>query len=177
MTGERTATDRASASSPAIDFSNRGRHAFHVLEGAPLVGITTEPLAVVKTEMSRQQRDAIDAFGQVVITIEPAFQQQVADTLTSRERSPGRRMQMADTWSTPAVAFLRNVIVSAARSLSRRGGAKPRTALVAHQPAQQQSAWQRVSIGVGLPAAPGRQATSGREDSFPDQARRGNHER
>ncbi len=178
MTGERTATDRASASSPAININIRDRHGLHVLEDAPLVGITTKRRAVEKTEMTRQQRDAIDAFGQSVITIEQAFPPQVADSPTSQERSPGRGLQMADAWPTRKAGFLRNLIDNAAQSLSRRGGANPRTVPVAHQPAQQQSAWQRVSIGVGLPAAPGRQATPGREDSFPDQAApRGNYER
>ena len=154
MIGERTATDRAPTSSPAINFDDPGRHGFRVLQGAPLVGITTKPLAIVGTEMTPQQRDAINAFGQVVLTIEQAFPQELADTPTSQERSPGRGLQMADAWFKHAAAFLRNVIDSAAKSLSRRGGAKPRTAPAAHQPAQPQSAWQRVGIGVGLPASP-----------------------
>jgi len=172
MTGERTATDRASASSPAIIVSDRGRHGFPVLEGAPLVGITTKPLPVVKTEMTGQQRDAINAFGRSMITIEQAFPQEVEDTPKSRERSPGRGLQMADAWSRHAAEFLGNVIDRTARSLNRRDGAKLRSAPVAHQPAQQQSAWQRVSIGVGLPASPGRQATRGREDPFSGQSTR-----
>ncbi len=150
----------------------------HVLQGAPLVGITTKPPPVMQTELTRQQRDAIDAFGRSVITIEQAFaQQQGADTPTSREGSSDHGWRIADAWSTHAAAFLRNVIDNAAKPLSRRDGAKPRTA-PADQPAQQSSVWQRVSLGVGLPAASGRQATRGREDSFPDQtARRGSYER
>jgi hypothetical protein len=178
MTAKRTATDRVSASSPAIEINNRDRHGLHVLQGAPLVGITTKPPPVTKTELTRQQRDAIDAFGRSVITVEQAFPQP-ADTATSQERSSGRGWRIADAWSTHAAAFLRNVIDNAAKPLSRRDGAKPRTAAVAHQPAQQPSVWQRVSIGVGLPSAPGRQATRGREDSFADHqtAGRGSYER
>ncbi len=167
MTGRSTATDRASASSPAININNRDRHGLHVLEGAPLVGITTKPRAVEKTEMTRQQRDAIKAFGQSVITIEQAFPQEVADTPSSQERSP---MQMADAWSTHAVEFLRDLIDSTARSLSRRDGTKPQAAPVAHHSTQQQSVWQRMSIRAGLPPPRGGQATRGRDDSFPDQA-------
>ncbi len=150
MTGDRIATDRASASSPATNSNSPGRHGFRVLEETPPLGITTNSLPVVKTQMTHQQRDAIKAFGQLVITIEQAFPQEVADTPTSRERSLGRGRQMADAWSTHAAGFLRNVIDTAARSLSRRGGAKLQAAPVAHQPAQQQSVWQRVGIGVGL---------------------------
>ncbi len=69
----------------------------------------------MKTEMTRPQRDAIDAFGRSVITIEQAFPQQVADTPTLQERSPGRGWRMADAWFTHAAAFLGNVIDSAAR--------------------------------------------------------------
>jgi hypothetical protein len=42
--------------------------------------ITIKPLAAVKTELTRQQRAAIKAFGQFVITLEDAFPQEVADT-------------------------------------------------------------------------------------------------
>ncbi len=154
MTGKRTAADRASASSPAITFNDRGRHGFRVLQGAPLIGITTKPLAVVKAKMTPQQREAINAFGQSVITIEQVFAQAVPDNPTSQQRSPSGGLQMADACSTHTAAFLRNMMNSTANSLSHRNGAKPQTAPAAHQPAQPQSAWQRVSIGVGLPASP-----------------------
>ncbi len=107
MSGESTATERVSASSAAINING-----FRVLEGAPLVGIITKPRAVVKTEMTRQQRDAIRALGRSVITIEQAFPREVADAPTLQERSPGRCLQMADAWSTHAAEFLRNVIES-----------------------------------------------------------------
>ncbi len=42
--------------------------------------ITTKPLAAVKTELTRQQRAAIEAFGRFVLTLEDAFPQEVADT-------------------------------------------------------------------------------------------------
>ncbi len=170
MTGDRATTDRASASSPAINLNNQDRHGFHALEGAPPARITTKPLGVVRSEITAQQRDAIKAFGRLVITIEQAFPQEVADTPTSRTISRPRPGDRPEARSAHAAEFLRNVIDSTARSLSRRGEAKPRTAPQAYQPAQQQSAWQRASIGVGLPASPCGQPTRGRHDFLAGQA-------
>ncbi len=128
VTGDRTATHRAPAASPALGINSRDRQRFRVLQGAPLVGITTKPLPVVKTRMTPQQRDAIKAFGQLAITIEQAFPRGVADTPTSQQSSPGRgpadgqRLVYARSMS-----LLRNVVDSTAKSLSR-DGEKPQSA-------------------------------------------------
>jgi hypothetical protein len=177
MTADRATTDRASASSPAIDLNSQDRHGFHALQGAPPAGITKPP-GVVKSEMTAQQRDAIKAFGQLVITIEQAFPQAVADAPASRTITRPGPGDGREARSAHAAEFLRNVIDSTARSLSRRGEATPRTVPEAYPPAQRQSAWQRASIGVGLPASPSRQPTQGRHDPFSGQATsRGSYER
>ncbi|MGO9975556.1 MAG: hypothetical protein ACLP01_22710 [Solirubrobacteraceae bacterium] len=90
--------------------------------------MTTKPLPVVKTEMTTQQRAAIEAFGQVVITIEEAFPQEVADTPNIARRITRSGLQMADRLVHAQHEFLRSVIDSAAKSLRIRDGAKPQAA-------------------------------------------------
>ncbi len=127
MTSKRTATHRASGSSPTIN--NRNRHGFCVLEGVPPAEVTTKPVPVVKTELTCQQRAAIEAFGQFVVTIEEAFPHKVADTSTAAKRiTRSGGLQMADRVVHKPHEFLRSVIDRTAKSLRIRDGEKPQTA-------------------------------------------------
>lgn len=58
--------------------------------------ITTKPAPVVKTGLTRQQRAAIEAFGQFVITIEEAFPQEVADTSNASKSITRSGLQMTE---------------------------------------------------------------------------------
>ncbi len=88
--------------------------------------ITTKPLPVVKTAMTRQQRAAIKAFGQLVIAIEEAFPQEAADTSNVAKKITESGLQMADRLVHTQRGLVRNVIDSTAKSHRRR--AKPQTA-------------------------------------------------
>jgi hypothetical protein len=88
----------------------------------------TKPLPVVKTDMTRQQRAAIKAFGQVVSTIEEAFPHEVADTSNVPRRITRSALQLADRLVQTQHEFLRGVIDSAAKSLRIRDGVEPQTA-------------------------------------------------
>ena len=92
-----------------------------------LAELTTKPLPVLKTKLTRQQRDAIKAFGQFVVTIEHAFPQEVADTPASPEKDHRvGGLQMADRLVHTQHRFLRNVIDSTAKSLRIRDGQSPK---------------------------------------------------
>lgn len=88
--------------------------------------ITTKPLPVVKTEMTRQQRAAIEAFAQFVIAIEEAFPQETADTSNVARKITESGLQMADRLVHTQRGLLRNVIDSTVKSHRRRGKAPNR---------------------------------------------------
>ncbi len=90
--------------------------------------MTTKPVPVVKTEMTRQQRAAIEAFGQFVITIEEAFPQEVADTSNAAKKITRSGLQMADRLVHTRHELLRNAIDSTAKSLRSRDRATPHAA-------------------------------------------------
>ncbi len=88
MTANRTATHQSSASSPTTN--NRG--------------VTTQSLPAVKTEMTLQQGDAIEAFGQFVISIEEALPQEVAGTSDVAKDPPSRVYRWPTDWSAHSMA-------------------------------------------------------------------------
>jgi hypothetical protein len=84
--------------------------------------ITTNPVPVVKTEMTRQQRAAIKTFGQFVIAIEEAFPQEAEDTSNVAKKLTRSGLQMADRLvHTQHGLLLRNVIDSTAKSAAPTG--------------------------------------------------------
>jgi hypothetical protein len=68
----------------------------------------------VKTTLTRQQHDAIKAFGQLVITIEQAFPRGVADSPTSRKITRSGPADGPVARSAHAAELLRSVIDSTA---------------------------------------------------------------
>ncbi len=79
--------------------------------------------------MTPQQRDAIKAFGQFVVTLEHAFRQEVVDPPTSQEkdREVGG-LQIAGRLFHTQLVFLRMVIDFTAMALGLRDGEMPQAA-------------------------------------------------
>jgi hypothetical protein len=74
------------------------------------------------------ERAAIDALGQFVITFEEALPQEVAGTSEVAKKVTESGLQMADRLVHTQYDVLRDVIASAAKSLSSGDGAGPKAA-------------------------------------------------
>ncbi len=82
----------------------------------------------VLESLEANQRAAIEALGQFVIAIEEAFPQEVAVTSEVAKKLTESGLQMADRMVHTLHDFLRNVIGSAAKSLSSREEAQRQAA-------------------------------------------------
>jgi len=120
-----------------------------------MAAVTTKPKAVMKTSATHQygiletrlasvvdrtsalsdelfssletgERAGIEALGQFFVTLEEALPQEVAATSEVAKRITESGLKMADRLIHAEYEFLRNVIDSAARSMSIRDGAMPR---------------------------------------------------
>jgi hypothetical protein len=95
---------------------------------ASVVDRTTELSGEVVKSLETGERAAIEAVGQFLITVEEALPQEVAGTSEVVKRITESGLEMADRLVQTEYRFLRNVIDSAAKSLSSRDGAKPHAA-------------------------------------------------
>jgi hypothetical protein len=95
---------------------------------ASVVDRTTELSGEVVKSLETGERAAIEAVGQFLITVEEALPQEVAGTSEVVKRITESGLEMADRLVQTEYGFLRNVIDSAAKSLSSRDGAKPHAA-------------------------------------------------
>lgn len=95
---------------------------------ASLVDRTTELSDDVLKSLEAGERAAIDAVGQFLITIEVALPQEVVETSDVAKTITESGLEMADRLIHTEYSFLRNVVDSTAKSLSRRDGARPKAA-------------------------------------------------
>ena len=93
------------------------------LPSAPLVSVvdrTSELSNDVLKSLETGERAAIEALGQFLITIEDAWPQEVAATSDVAKKITESGLEMADRLVHTEYDFLRNVIDSAAKSVSSR---------------------------------------------------------
>jgi hypothetical protein len=102
--------------------------------GSPAAGLasvvdrTSELSNEVLKSLEEGERAAIQALGQFVITIEEALPQEVAGTSDVAKKITVSGLEVADRLVETEYDVLRKVIDSAAKSLSRSDGAKPKAA-------------------------------------------------
>ena len=95
---------------------------------ARVVDRTSELSDEVLKSLEAGERAAIEALGQFVITIEETLPQEVASTSEMAKKVTESGLQTADRLVHTQYDVLREVIASAAKSLSSRDGAKPKAA-------------------------------------------------
>ncbi len=85
-----------------------------------IVDRTSELSNEVLKALETGERTAIEAVGKFVITVEDALPQEVADTSEVAKKITESGLEMADRLIHTEYDFLRNVLDSAAKSLSSR---------------------------------------------------------
>jgi CRP-like cAMP-binding protein len=95
---------------------------------ASVVDRTTELSDGVLKSLEANERAAIEAVGQFVITIEEALPQEVAGTSDVAKKITQSGLEMVDRLVHNEYDFLRTVIDSAGKSLNLRDGAKHQVA-------------------------------------------------
>jgi hypothetical protein len=93
---------------------------------ASVVDRTSELSDEVLGSLETGERAAVETVGQFLITVEEALPQEVAGTSEVAKKITVSGLEMADGLIHTECDFMRNVIASAAKSLSSRGGAKPK---------------------------------------------------
>jgi hypothetical protein len=96
--------------------------------GARVVDRASDLSDEVLKSLEAGERAAIEALGQFVITIEEALPQEVASTSEVAKKVTESGLQMADRLVHTQYDVVRDVIASAAKSLSSRNGARPKAA-------------------------------------------------
>ena len=93
---------------------------------ASVVDRTSELSDEVLKSLETGERAAIETVRQFLITVEEALPQEVAGTSEAAKKITVSGLEMADRLVHTEYDLLRNVIGSAAKSLSSRDGAKPK---------------------------------------------------
>jgi hypothetical protein len=111
---------------PVVKNPATRRGIFPTARLASVVDRTSELSDEVLESLETGERAAIETVGQFLITVEEALPEEVAGTSEVAKKITVSGLEMADRLVQTEYAFLRNLIDSAAKSLSSRDGAKTR---------------------------------------------------